>query len=312
MYKFKIFSGSSHPKLAAQIAFRCEQPVSKCDSKAFSCGERYFKFNETVRGHDVFIIQTGRTGDMNEDLIELFLMIDAAKQSFAHKVHVVLPYMPYSRQDKIHEPREGISSKMFSRLIQEAGADHVITLHLHSDQIQGFFDIPVDNLNPRKLFVDYYKQKNLENAVVVSPDAGGAKTAKRFADDLGVPLAIMHKQRPEHNQSEVTHIIGDVAGKTPIIIDDIVDTAGSVCATKKALVESGGAHDEVYLCATHPVFSGPAVERLSEASFAEILTTDTLPVDEPPTNYQTLSVADLLGEVILNVRDQRSVSNLYY
>ena len=310
MSNYKIFAGSSHPKLAEAIASRLNKKLSPRKISQFACGETYVKYEESFRGQDVFIVQTCRTEHMNDDLMELFLLVDAARQSFAKKVHVILPYFAYSRQDKIHSAREGISAKLMADLMVQAGVGHVITLHLHTDQIQGFFDVPLDNLKPRRLFVDYIRSKDLTNPVIVSPDAGGAKSAKKFADELSVPLAIMHKQRPGHNQSEITHIIGDVAGKTPIIVDDIVDTAGSVCAAKQALVESG-ANKEVYLCATHPVFSGPARERLSQANFAEILCTDSLPVENPPTNFKVLSVADLLAGVITNVSEQKSVSKLH-
>lgn len=310
MIPYKIFAGSSHPGLAQAIAKGLGKELSPVTIKQFKCGEIYVKFDETFRGQDVFLIQTCRTGHMNDDLMELMLMIDAAKQSFARHVHVVLPYFAYSRQDKIHEAREGISAKLLADLMVKAGADHVVTLHLHSDQTQGFFDVPVDNLNPRRIFVDYFADKKLKDAVVVSPDAGGAKMAKKFADELGVAMCILHKQRPEHNVSEVSHVIGDVAGKTPIIVDDMVDTAGSVCAAKNALL-AAGANDEIYLCASHAIFSGPARERLSEANFTEIVCTDSLPVENPPANFKAISMAPLLADVIENVVQQRSVSQLY-
>lgn len=310
MIPYKIFAGSSHPDLAAAIAKRLSKELSPITIKQFACGETYVKFDETFRGQDVFLIQTCRTGHMNDDLMELFLMIDAARQSFAKRIHVILPYFAYSRQDKIHDAREGISAKLMADLMVKAGADHVISLHLHSDQTQGFFDVPVDNLNPRRCFVEYFKDKNIPDAVVVSPDAGGAKMAKKFADELGISMCILHKQRPEHNQSEVSHVIGDVAGKTPIIVDDMVDTAGSVVAAKAALLDAG-ANDEIYLCASHAIFSGPARERLSGANFKEIVCTDSLPVENPPTNFKTITMADLLADVVDNVVQQRSVSQLY-
>ena len=193
MTNFKIFSGSSHPEFAQQICDELKIPLGKMTIKKFACGETYVKFDETFRGQDVFLVQTGRTGHMNNDLVELLLMIDAAKRSFAENVHVVMPYFAYSRQDKIHAAREGISAKLWANMLTRAGADHVITMHLHSDQIQGFFDCPVDNLSPSKLLVEYFKKKNLKDAVIVSPDAGGAKEAKKFADALDVPLVILHK-----------------------------------------------------------------------------------------------------------------------
>ncbi len=307
---FKIFAGSSHEAFAQAICDQLEISLGETTIKTFACGERYVKFEESFRGKEIFLVQTGRTGHMNDDLIELFLLIDAAKRSFAEKIHVVMPYFPYSRQDKIHGPREGISAKLMANMIRQAGADHVITMHLHSDQIQGFFDCPVDNLNPRRLLVEYFKKKKLKDPVIVSPDAGGAKEAKKFADDLGAPLVILHKTRPAHNVSEVTHVIGDVAGKTPIIVDDMVDTAGSVCAAKQGLLNAG-ANEEVYLATTHAIFSGPARERLTEANFTEIIATDTLPVENPPKNFKTLSVAALLADVIKNVAAKESVSKLY-
>ncbi len=310
LMKFKIFSGSSCEVFAQDIAKLCGTKLGEIERTQFSCGEQYIRFAESFRGQEIFLIQTGRTGHMNDDLIELFLMIDAARKSFAEKIHVIMPYFPYSRQDKIHAPREGISAKLFADLIVKAGADHVVTLHFHADQIQGFFDCPTDNLNPRKLFVDYIKSKNIKDGVIVSPDAGGAKIAKKFANDLDVPLVIMHKQRPEHNVSEVTHVIGDVKGKTPIIIDDMIDTAGSVCGAKQALITQG-ANDDVYLCATHPIFSGPARERLSEANFKEIVCTDSLPVENPPKNFKVLSASPLLAEVMKNIAEHKSVSTLY-
>lgn len=310
MIPYKIFAGSSHPQLAQAIAKGLEKELSPITIKQFACGETYVKFDESFRGQDIFLLQTCRTEHMNNDLMELFLMIDAARQSFARRIHVIMPYFAYSRQDKIHEAREGISAKLFADLMVKAGADHVITLHLHSDQTQGFFDVPVDNLNPRRVFVDYFKAKNIDNAVIVSPDAGGAKMAKKFADELGVSMCVLHKQRPEHNVSEVSHVIGDVAGKTPIIVDDMVDTAGSVCAAKQALIDAG-ANDEVYLCASHAIFSGPARERLSQANFAEIVCTDSLPVENPPTNFKAISMAPLLADVVQNVVEHKSVSQLY-
>lgn len=307
---FKVFAGSSHPEFAQQLCDELGVPLGKMTITEFSCGEKYVKFDETFRGQEVFLIQTGRTGKMNDDLIELLLMIDAAKRSFAEKVHVVMPYYAYSRQDKIHAPREGISAKLWANLLSRAGADHVITLHLHSDQIQGFFDCPVDNLSPKKLFVKYFESKKIEDAVVVSPDAGGAKEAKKFADALDVPLVILHKSRAAHNVSAVMNVIGDVAGKTPIIIDDMVDTAGSVCNAKQALIDAG-ANPDVYLATTHAIFSGPARERLTEANFKEIVATDSLPMNDAPKNFHTLSIVPFLANVIRSVASHESVSKLY-
>ncbi len=311
MTKYKIFSGSSHPEFAEAIAKHLKTKLGKITIKNFACGEKYVKYEETFRGQEVFLVQTGRTGQMNEDLIELLLMIDAAKRSFAKSVHVIMPYFAYSRQDKIHGPREGISAKLFANLIAVAGADHVITMHLHSDQTQGFFNFPVDNLNPRRAFVDYFKKKKLKNPVIVSPDAGGAKDAKKFADLLGASLAVIHKQRPEHNQSEVMHIVGDVKGKTPIILDDMVDTGGSVTGAVEALIKNG-ASKAVYLCATHAIFSGNAKENLDKANLKELVFTDTLPIPNKPKNLKLISMAPLFAEVMKNVIENKSVSKLFF
>ncbi|MCF7917730.1 ribose-phosphate pyrophosphokinase [Candidatus Gracilibacteria bacterium] len=311
MDQFKIFSGSSHPVFAQAVAKHLGTALGEITLKRFACGEMYVKYEETFRGQEVFLVQTCRTGQMNDDLIELLLMIDAAKKSFAKSVHVIMPYFAYSRQDKIHAPREGISAKLFANMIVNAGADHVITMHLHSDQIQGFFDCPVDNLNPKKEFVKYLQSKNLKDTVVVSPDAGGAKDAKKFADALGVGLAILHKQRPEHNKSEVTHVIGDVKGKTPIIVDDMVDTGGSVIGAVEALVKNG-ANKGVYLCGTHAILSGNAKENLVKSGLTEAIFTDSLPVENPPKNFKTISMAPLFAEVVRNVVEHKSVSKLYF
>lgn len=245
--------------------------------------------------------------------MELFLLCEAAKNSFAARINVVIPYFSYARQDKIHSSREPISARLMSDLLVKSGADNIITMNLHSDQIQGFFDVPVDNLNARKIFAKAIREKNLKDPVVVSPDVGGSKMAKKFADELGYPLAILHKTRPEHNVSQITHVIGDVKGKTPIFIDDMVDTAGSVCNAKKAIVEQG-ARDEVYLVSTHPVFSGPAIERLKEANFKEIIVTNSLPLSEEQMfgKITQISVAPLIAEVIKNSMQHKSVSTLYF
>lgn len=310
---FKIFSGTSYPQLAKEIADILHMPLAKVMIKDFSCGEIYVNLEESVRGKEVFIVQTTRTYDVNRDFMELFLLCDAAKRSFASKVHVVLPYYSYSRQDKIHASRESISARLFADLLVKSGVDRVITMQLHSDQTQGFFSVPVDNLNARKLFTDIIRKKELLNPVIVSPDAGGAKMAKKFADELGYPMAILHKTRPGHNVSEINHVVGDVKGKTPIIIDDMVDTAGSVCGAKQALIEHESRED-VYLVSTHPIFSGPAIERLKNAHFKEVIVTNTLPLKEEQIfpGLVQISVAPLIAEVIKNTIENKSVSSLYF
>jgi len=304
-----IFSGSSHPKLAKAIAKHLKLPLADLVISKFACGEIYAKPKKTVRGADVFIVQTG-SANVNEDLMELFIVMDSLKRSFAGRIHVVMPHYPYARQDRVATPREPISAKLVADLISAAGADHLITMKLHSDQEQGFFNFPVDNLNPEDLFVDYFKKKKIKDLVVVSPDAGGAKDAKKFADKLGAELVIIHKSRTEHNKSEVMHVVGDVKGKNCVIFDDMVDTAGSVCNALKAL-RSEGAKKDIYLAATHAVFSDPAVERLSGAGFKEVVVTDSVPLEGKEfKGLKVLSVAPFLAKIIKNVHEDKSVTGL--
>lgn len=310
---FTLFAGSSHTELAHNISKALNKDLGIVKLTTFSSGEKYVALEQTVRGKDVFIVQTCRDQMVNEDYMELFLMINAAKLSFADKVYVIIPHLGYARQDKIHVPREPISCKLMADLLVTAGADSVITFELHADQAQAFFDVPVDNIKVHKLFAHYFKQKNLSDVTVISPDAGGAKNAKKFADEIGAPIAILHKARPEHNKAITTHVVGEVEGRTCIIFDDMVDTGGSVVAAREALLKQG-ANNEMYLAATHPIFSGPAPERLGNAGFTEVVVTDTLPITEEKQfeGLKQLSIAPLLAEIISNVSDQKSVSSLYY
>ncbi|MEK7218359.1 MAG: ribose-phosphate diphosphokinase, partial [Patescibacteria group bacterium] len=247
----------------------------------------------------------------NEDVMELLLMCQAAKLSFARTVHVVLPHFPYARQDRVTEPREPISAKLIAHLLEEAGADHVMTLDLHSDQIQGFFSVPADALSARSLFAEYFRRKKLKDPVVVAPDVGGAKRAKKFADLLDADLAILHKTRPAHQQVEIQEVVGDIQGRTCIIFDDMIDTGGTPVSAKKALLEHGAAA-EIYVAATHAVFSGPALERLREAAFTEVVVTDSIPLD--PKSFpglHILPIAPLLAWVIRHVASGESVTAIY-
>lgn len=309
----RLFAANSHPAFAQEVSQILDIPLGSRTLKHFKCGEIYVNYDETVRGKHVFIIGTIRPGrHLHEDMMEIFLMCDAAKRSFAHSVHVVLPHISYARQDKIHSARESISMKLVADLLTTSGCDHLITMHLHADQSQAFFDIPVDNLTPRRHFTKYVQALEIDNPIVISPDAGGAKQAKKFADTLGYDLAILHKTRSAHNESQVTHVIGDVAGRTPIILDDIIDTGGSVIGAKNALIEAGS-QPEVYLVATHPIFSDPAPQLLRDAGFAEIITTNSIPHDNLQIpNYTQLSMAPLIAQVIGNVLEERSVSELYF
>lgn len=302
----KIFSGSSHPELAKAIAKELGVKVSPMVLKKFACGEVYARAEESVRGADVFVVQTA-TANVNEDLVELFVMLDSLKRSFAARLHVVMPHFAYSRQDRVAIYREPISAKLMADLIAAAGATHVITMHLHSDQEQGFFDFPMDNISTKRLFVEYFLGKKLKDLVVVSPDAGGAKKAKKFADALGANLAIIHKQRPEHNKAEVMNVVGDVRGRNCLVYDDMIDTAGSVIAAVKAL-RTRGANKDIYLAATHAVFSDPAVERLSAAGFKEVVVTDSILIKKKFKGLKVISVAPLLASIIRNVHDDKSVT----
>lgn len=306
----KFFSGTSHPELAREIAKHLGIKLSEILITRFANGEVYSRPLETVRGCDVFVLQTA-TSRVNEDLMELFVMLDALKRSFAERIHVVMPNYAYARQDRVSQPREPISAKLVADLISAAGADHVITMTLHSDQAQGFFDFPVDNLYSRKLFVEYFKQKKLKDLVVVSPDAGGAKEAKKVADMLGVQFAVIHKTRPKPNVAEITHVVGDVEGRTCLIYDDMIDTGGSVCAAAKALVEKGVKKD-IYLAATHAVFSDPAAERLESMQFKEVVVTNSIPISKSKLfrGLTVLSVAPLLAHIIQNVHEAKSVTGL--
>lgn len=311
--KFTLFAGSSHPELAQEIGKALKKPLGTIKLSTFSCGEKYIALEQTVRGQEVFILQTCRDQLVNEDYLELFLMINAAKLSFATQVHVIIPYFGYARQDKVHVPREPISAKVMADLLVTSGADHVITFELHSDQNQAFFDVPVDNINVHRLFADYFRKKNLKNITVISPDAGGAKNAKKFADDLGAPIAILHKTRPAHNVATTTHVVGEVKNRTCIIYDDMIDTAGSVASAHAALLKHGAKKD-IYLAATHPVFSGPAVKRLAAAGFKEVVVTNTLPLPKEKQfkGLKQLSVAPLIANIISSITQQKSVSSLFY
>ncbi len=307
-FPIKLFSGSSHPELAKEIAEHLKVKVSELEISRFACNEIYAKPKDTVRGTDVFVIQTA-TDNVNEDLMELFIILDSLKRSFAGQIHVVMPHYAYSRQDRVASPREPISAKLVADLISTAGADHVITMKLHSDQEQGFFNFPVDNVNTERLFADYFSKKKIKDLVVISPDAGGAKDAKKFADLLGSNLAIIHKSRPAHNKSEVTHVVGEVEGKTCVIYDDMVDTAGSVTAAVEALRKMGAKKD-IYLVATHAVFSDPAAERLTKAGFKEVVVSNSIPIPKEKhfKGLKILSVAPLLAKIIKNVHEHKSVT----
>ncbi|MDD4526568.1 MAG: ribose-phosphate pyrophosphokinase [Candidatus Margulisbacteria bacterium] len=310
----KVFCGTSHPKLGEEISRYLGMDLSSIKVSKFSCGEIFTTINETIRGRNVFLIQTCGI-NVNEDLMELFITIDSCKRASARKINVVLPHFGYARQDKKSGPREPISAKLMANLITEAGADRVITMDLHADQIQGYFDIPVDHLQALPLFVKYFGNKkkiDYDGMVVVAPDTGRAKAAKKFADKIGAQLAILHKTRPAHNKAEIVNVVGNVENKTVLLYDDMVDTAGSV-TQGIAVLRKLGCNKDMYLVATHAVFSGPAIERLKEANFKEVVVTNTIPL--PPEKHfpglVVLSTAPLFAEAIQRNHTNTSISEIF-
>ena len=310
--KLKIFSLSSNRPLAEKIAEAVGLELGKISISRFSDGEVKVNVEESIRGAHVYIVQS--TSDpVNDNLMELLIMIDALRRASAKTINVVMPYYGYARQERKAQSREPITAKLVANMITIAGADRVLTLDLHAPQIQGFFDIPVDHLIAVPLLADYFLEKGLfgEDVVVVSPDHGGVVRARKLADFLKSPIAIIDKRRPRPNVSEVMNIIGDVAGKKCIIIDDMIDTAGTITLAAAALLDKGA--DSVYACCTHAVLSGPAVERLDESEIKEVIVTDSIqqPEGRHLDKLQTISVGNLVGEAIKRIHENRSVSPLF-
>lgn len=310
----KIFCGNSNPALAEAICKELRLPLGDLQCGNFSDGECFVSIYETVRGSDVFVIQS-TCSPVNDNLMELLVMIDAFKRASAGRITAVIPYFGYARQDRKAKPRDPISAKLVANMLTSAGADRVLTMDLHAAQIQGFFDIPVDNLLGSPLFVDYFKSRfgnDTENTMVVSPDVGSVARARAFAQKLGMTMAIVDKRRQKANSSEVMSIIGEVKGKRVILLDDMVDTAGSLCGAAAALVEKGGA-TEVYACASHGVLSGPAIKRIEESVIKEVLFLDTIPLKEgvKSAKIKYLSAAPMLADAISYIYHEDSVSRLF-
>jgi ribose-phosphate pyrophosphokinase len=311
MKDLRLFTGNANPKLAADVAQELGIELGKGEVGRFSDGEIKIKIDESVRGMDVFIIQP-TCHPVNENLMELLLLIDAFKRASARRITAVVPYYGYGRQEKKVRPREPISAKLVADLISVAGADRVLTVDLHADQIQGFFNCPVDQLTAVPILADYFNSMGLSNGevVVVSPDVGGVARARHFAELLGAPLAIIAKRRPEPNKAEAMEIIGDVEGKTVIMVDDIVDTAGSLLKGAEALLERGA--KKIFACCTHPVLSGEAVQRIENGPIEELVVTDTIPLGEKNSHkIKVLSIAPLLAEAIARIHNEKSVSALF-
>lgn len=308
--RMMVFAGSSHAKLAEGIAEHLGVELGNVKLSRFANGEIYVRYLESVRGADVFIVQS-MCEPVNDTLMELLIMIDAAKRASARTITAVISHYGYARQDKKSAAREPITARLVADLLTTAGVERVIAMDLHQGQIQGFFDLPVNHLTALPILEDYFESLDLEDVVVVSPDVGRVKVAKKFADMLGAGLAILHKGRPNHNVAEITHVIGEVEGKTCIVIDDMIDTAGSVVEGAKSLMNAGA--NEVHVCATHGLFSPPAYERIETAPVAEVVVTNTLPV--PPERQtgklRVLSVAPLFAHAIQNVFNDESVSELF-
>lgn len=304
-----VFSGTASKGLGASICQRLGVPDGKVDFRRFSDGEIRIKIGENVRGAQCFVVQSTST-PANETLMELLLMIDALKRASAGEVNAVIPYFGYARQDRKDEGRVALSAKLVANLITTAGADRVITLDLHSAQIQGFFDIPVDHLYASPVLVDYVKKRGIDDFIVVSPDVGNVKRARSYAGKLNSSLAIIDKRRPEPNVAEVMNIIGNVEGKNVFIFDDMIDTAGTLCGAAEALKDRGVG--DIHACCTHPVLSGPAKKRIADSCIKEIIVTDTIPhAPDELSKLTVVSVAPLLAETIRRIHSNESVSSLF-
>lgn len=310
-HKIKLFSLSANRKLAEEISEYTGIPLSKCEVTRFADGEIGLNIEETVRGHHVFVIQPTHA-PVNENLMELLIMIDALKRASAKHINVIMPYYGYSRQDRKAASRQPISAKLVANLLQVAGATRVISMDLHAGQIQGFFDIPIDNFVAMPILVDYFNKKfKDEKIVVVSPDHGGAVRAREMGNLLHAPIAIIDKRRPRANEVEIMGIVGDVSGRIAILIDDMIDTAGTVASAADALKEAGA--KEVYAACTHPVFSPPAIDRINNSAIKELVCTNTIELKEDKQSPKIiqLSIAPLLGQGILNIVQDHPLSSLF-
>ena len=310
----KIFSGTSNRPLAEAICKELGTELGNAEVGAFSDGENFVSIYETVRGSDVFVVQS-TCSPVNDNLMEMLIMIDAFKRASAGRITAVMPYFGYARQDRKAKPRDPISAKLVANMIVAAGADRVLTMDLHASQIQGFFDIPVDNLLGNPIFTQYFHQRyegHEDETIVVSPDVGSVARARAFAQKLGMGLAIVDKRRQKANSSEVMNIIGDVRDKKVILFDDMVDTAGSICGAAQALVELGGA-TEVIACASHGVLSGPAIERIEKSALKEMVFLDTVPArpEVKCDKIKYISVAHMFAEAIERIYEEVSVSKLF-
>lgn len=307
---YLVFAGTSNKKLAQNIVSKLGMRLGDADVRKFSDGEIFVRINESVRGRDVFLIQS-TCAPAEEHLIEMMIMVDALKRASANSVTAIMPYFGYARQDRTSEPRVPITAKLVANLLTEAGFDRVVTMNLHAGQIQGFFDIPVDNLYSSPVFETYFREKGMfgEDYVVVSPDAGGVARARAYSKLLDTSLAIVDKRREKANVAQAMHVIGDVKDKKVILIDDMIDTAGTLTQAAKACIEHGAL--EVYASAAHGVLSGPAIERILESPLKEVIVTDSIPFNSEVSKIKVLSVAPLFAEAITRIYQKESISSLF-
>ncbi|HUA87158.1 MAG TPA: ribose-phosphate pyrophosphokinase [Bryobacteraceae bacterium] len=308
---FKVFTGSANPALAAEICYELGCSMGAANVKQFSDGEVHMQIQENVRGADVFVVQPTCT-PVDRHLMELLLMMDALKRASAERITAVLPYYGYARQDRKDRPRMPISARLVANLLERAGANRILALDLHAAQIQGFFDVPVDHLFAAPVMVEYFDEYRGAGLTVVSPDAGGVERARAFAKRLDSPLAIIDKRRTEVNVAEVMHIIGDVDGQDCLIVDDLIDTGGTLVKAAEALLKQGAR--TVRACATHAVLSGPAVERIEDSELEEVIVTNSIPLNDEADNcsrIKQLSVAPLLAKAIQSIHEDGSVSTLF-
>ncbi len=308
MRGYKVFSGTANEEFAKKVAKHLTLPLSDATIRRFSDGEIGVQISESVRGKDVFVVQP-TCAPANDTLMEILIMTDALRRSSANSITAIMPYFGYARQDRKAAPRVPITAKLVANLLQTAGIDRVVTIDLHAGQIQGFFDIPVDNLYGNIIFLDYVKRKNLKNPIIASPDIGGVARARAFAKKLGVDMVIVDKRREKANECEVMNIIGDVEGKDVILVDDMIDTAGTI--TKAASVLKGKGASSVMACCTHAVLSGPAYERIDKSELDELIVSDTIPLKSNSNKITVLSVAPLFAEVIRRVYHNESVNGLF-
>lgn len=308
MSTYKIFSGSANPEFADKVGSYLGVPVSNATCKKFSDGEMSVQITESVRGQDVYIIQP-TCAPTNDNLMELLIMVDALKRSSAKSISAVIPYYGYARQDRKAAPRVPITAKLVADLLEAAGITRVVTIDLHAAQIQGFFNIPADNLFGSILFANYIKSKNLPNPIIASPDIGGVARARSYADKLGYGLIIVDKKREKANESEVMNIIGDVEGKDVILVDDMVDTAGTLVKAAEVLKKKGA--NSVMACCTHGVLSGPAYDRIANGVLDELVVSDTIPTRKDAKKITVLTASVIIGETIRRIQNNESVNSIF-